>query len=303
MSYQPGDVVAGYVVQAFAGRGGSSEVYRVHDPVADRTAALKVLDVEHTGSRFSRLRFQLEFEVAEALDHPNIIAVYDHGELPPTGAHTLPVLWTLLEYVEGSTGTALVPRDRAEPDLPRVLQVAGQLAAALDHAHGRDVVHRDVKPSNVLLEEHPAPRAVLTDFGIARFLDDARPLARNGRVLGSLPYAAPEVLQAQQLRPATDVYSLGCTLVELLTGSPPFPYSSPFAITHAHLSKPPPQLSRRRAWLPVELDALVARAMAKDPSERFASCAEFVDLVADALSGVQVGRPARGPRLRRWLSR
>ncbi|MPQ97798.1 protein kinase [Modestobacter sp. I12A-02628] len=287
------------------GRGGTSTVYRVTDPDG-RVVALKLLDVEQVRSDVARARFHREFEIARELRHPHVIEVLDHGEAPARVPGARPLLWTTMEHVDGVTGSSLVPGPHAEPDLPRVLAVAGQVAGALDHAHARDVVHRDVKPSNVLVRAvDGAPWAVLTDFGIARFLDDARPLARNGRVLGSLPYAAPEVLQAQQLSGATDVYGLACTLVEWLTGRPPFPLPSPFAIVHAHLTRPPPELHRRRGWLPRALGPVVARALAKDPADRYVRCTEFTDLVAGLLSGVEPVRPAaeQQGRLSGWLGR
>jgi serine/threonine-protein kinase len=139
---------------------------------------------------------------------------------------------------------------------------------------------------------------MLTDFGIARFLDDTRPVAQNGRVLGSLPYAAPEMLQGQQLSAATDEYSFACSIVELLTGRPPYPLATSFAIVHAHIASAPPALSSRRSWIPRSVDSIMSKALSKDPGQRYQTCSELTDLIFGVLHDISV--PAAPPRRGLW---
>lgn len=287
----PGTRVAGLTVRAHLGSGGTSEVYKVHNPVADRIEALKILDTEFTDVEVARTRFEREFEIARALEHPHIVAMYRSGEmtgevLGPHRGHS--ALWMTMQYVEGTTAAVLVPTAHGQVRLPLMLRVLTQIADALDYAHRMDVLHRDVKPSNILIGHDDEISAVLTDFGIARFLDDTRPVAQNGRIVGSIPYAAPEMLQGQQLSTATDVYALACTVVELMTGRPPFPYPTTFGIVHAHIAGIPPKLSERRSWIPVAVDSIVAKALAKKPAERYQRCSEFIGLIENALRDVPV---------------
>jgi serine/threonine protein kinase len=298
MSLDPGQHVDGVEVGKTIGRGRLSRVYRAHELTTGREVALKVLAAP-AGSTVSD-RFVREFQLARALAHPHIVEVYRHGEL--TAQPDRPgALWLTMELVGAGTAADLVPAPDGQPDLARVQAVLSQVAGALDHAHRLDVVHRDVKPTNVLLRTADPVNAVLGDFGIAQFLDEATPLAPRGRVTGSVPYAAPEVLQAHRLTPATDVYSLTCTLVELLTGEPPYPRSTAFAVISAHLTAPPPSLRRRRPWLPGALDDVVARGLAKQPTGRFPTCGGLVLAVAAALDGVAV--PPQGPADPRRLLR
>lgn len=284
---RPGELVAGLEVGTAIGHGRLSTVHRARERGTGRQVALKVLTAGPAASG----RFVREFELARALAHPHVVRVYDHGVLG-AGSGRPGALWLTMELLEAGTAADLVPVPDAGPDLPRVLAVLAQVAGALDHAHRLDVVHRDVKPANVLLRSADPVDAVLGDFGIAQLLDEAAPLAPRGRVAGSVPYAAPEVLQAHRLTPATDVYSLACTLVELLTGDPPYPRSTAFAVIHAHLTAPPPSLRRRRAWLPEALDDVVARGLAKEPADRPPTCGELAGAVAAALDDVEVPPPA-----------
>ncbi|WP_307797372.1 serine/threonine-protein kinase [Williamsia soli] len=297
----PGTRVAGLTVRAHLGSGGTSEVYKVHNPVDDRIEALKVLDTEFTAVDVARMRFEREFEIARTLEHPHIVAMYRSGEL--AGAALGPqqvrsALWMTMQYVEGTTAAVLIPGPHGQPRLPLVLEVLAQIAEALDFAHRMDVLHRDVKPSNILIGHQTQISAVLTDFGIARFLDDTRPVAQNGRIVGSIPYAAPEMLQGQQLSTATDVYSLACAVVELLTGRPPFPYPTTFGIVHAHIAGVPPKVSDRRRWLPSAIDSILGKALAKDPAARYQSCSEFIDLIKNVVRDVPV--PPDSPRPFGW---
>jgi len=282
----PGQVLGGRVVLGLLGRGGSAQVYRVLRGAGRgaREEALKVLEPAAAGTEAGRRRFHRECEVAAEVRHPGVVAVLAHGEELPRGSRLrAPLLWAAQELLDGGTSASLRPRGRGQPDVARLLDVLAQAAAGLDAVHAHGVVHGDVKPTNVLLAAPPSPRAAVTDLGLARGLDEARPLARHGRVAGSLPYAAPEVLQALRATPATDTYSLACTAVELLSGEPPYPFATTFAVARAHVAGRAPQLSRRRRWLPAALDRVVARALAADPARRPVSCTALVQELHGAL--------------------
>jgi serine/threonine-protein kinase len=295
--FQPGDVISDYTVDTLLGGGASADVYRAHHTGGTDAVALKVLHTDPTGHPRARERFAREFTIASMLDHRHIVAMYGHGEIPARSM-TSPTLWMSMQYIDGPESSVLTPKAGREPDIASILRVSEQLAAALDYAHSMDVLHRDVKPTNILLNAD-CDSAFLNDFGIAQLIDDVLPLARNGRVRGSIAYAAPELLQGQQLTPTTDLYALACTMVEWLTGLPPYPRNTPFAITYAHLHDRAPSLSRRRRWLPTGLDSIFVKALAKAPGRRYDSCGQFVAIVAHMLRDI----PAPAPRAasHRWL--
>jgi serine/threonine-protein kinase len=300
--FEIGAVVAGYVIEGHLGSGSSADVYRARRPAESVPVALKVFHNQDAHDRVAE-RLDREFGIASRLRHPHIVAMYEHGELRAGGgvdedAANPTRLWLSMQYVDGPESTVLIPGPDDEPDVSAFVRVSTQIASALDYAHQMDVLHRDVKPANILLSADQRS-AFLTDFGIAQLLDDAKPLARNGRVRGSIAYAAPELLAAQQLLPQTDVYALACTMFEWLTGLPPYPRNTTFAITHAHLCDAVPKLTARRPWLPTALNSVFAKALAKDPAARYDSCAEFVAIVAKILRDV----PVPGRRRRRWPAR
>ncbi|ROZ86298.1 serine/threonine-protein kinase [Gordonia sp. OPL2] len=302
-----GEVVAGYTIDEFLGSGSSAEVYRVHRDSSDDPIALKVLHTRPNDRQRVRERFEREFSIAARLHHRHIVGMYARGEIDADtvgreNRSDATVLWMAMEFIAGTSAMELIPERGAEPDTATVVEIGGQIAAALDYAHSCDVLHRDVKPANIMVGRNGiGSRSVLTDFGIAQLLDDARPLARNGRVQGSIAYAAPELLTAQRLSPATDLYALAASMFELLTGEPPFPRATAFAITYAHIHDPLPKLTRMRPWLPSALNSVFARALAKNPGERYETCTEFTEIVRRALRDVPT--PDAPPRRRLWRRR
>jgi eukaryotic-like serine/threonine-protein kinase len=270
----PGDVFAGYTVERLLGRGGMSEVYLVAGP-----ETLKILNLDASRSQRLRARFVTEAEIASSLHHPNIVSVHAHGEFD---GH----LWMSMHYVDGYSAARLVARGQIPLDVARAARIVSDVAEALDYAHARGILHRDVKPSNILIGVDPQPdsreQVLLSDWGIARWVSDD--VVRPEAVLTSIPYAAPEVLRGQPLSAQADVYSLGATLVELLTGKPPYPLATPIAITDAHLNTPPPRVTARRKSLVPGLDTVVSRALAKNPDDRYRTCRELSDAVVQALS-------------------
>jgi quercetin dioxygenase-like cupin family protein len=226
-----------------------------------------------------RERFLRETELAASLEHPNVVPIHDAGDVDGR-------LYLAMRHVEGGDLRAVLRADEA-PTPARALELVGQVASALDAAHARGLVHRDVKPSNVLLDGRG--HVYLADFGLTRRLADGGQEAVEGRSLGTPAYLAPEQIEGGTIDARTDVYSLGCLLHECLTGSPPFARDSRLAVAWAHLEEEPPSASAARPELPGAIDAVIAKAMAKDPAERYATCAELVVAGGAALG---LGRPA-----------
>lgn len=276
-----GDSFAGYLVEGVLGQGGMGTVYRARHPRLPRLVALKLLHRAVSEDEELRRRFELEANVVARLDHPGIVGIYDRGT---QDGH----LWISMQYIAGTDAARVDPRT-APPG--HVVQIIADTADALDYAHGRGVLHRDIKPANILLSEQTSgrgPRAVLTDFGIARLLDADTKLTATGTFTATLAYASPEQLSGEQVDHRADQYSLACTLFTLLAGQTPYPATNPGQIVAGHITKPVPRLSDRRPDLPASLDAVIGRAMAKPRHERFASCSEFAEATVAALSG----RPA-----------
>ncbi|MEV6431234.1 protein kinase [Nocardia sp. NPDC051463] len=278
-----GELFAGYRIERVLGRGGMGTVYLAAHPRLPRQIALKLLSRELYADEEVRARFEREADVAARLDHPNVVSVFDRGAQDHQ-------LWISMQYVDGSDAAAF----RGTPlDPRRALHILGQTADALDHAHESGVLHRDVKPANILLTaaRTGGDRVLLTDFGIARLRDDAHQLTRTGEFLATLAYAAPEQLSGQPVDHRADQYALGCTLFALLTGEAPFAATNPGAVVAAHLTSPVPQASRVVAHLPSAIDAVIARAMAKDPDHRFGDCTEFAEAAYAAVTGVRPSAP------------
>jgi hypothetical protein len=276
-----GTRLLGYRIEALVGRGGMGVVYRVYDPRLKRNVALKLVAPELSDDGHFRERFLAEIEVAASLDHPNVIPIYDAGEVDGQ-------FFLAMRYVEGSDLKTLLTEGALET--ARALTICSQVADALDHAHERGLVHRDVKPSNVLLD--PREHVYLADFGLSRRISETGIPAGPGPSLGTPAYAAPEQIQGGDVDARADVYSLGCVLYECLTGDKPFERESELAMLWAHLQEPPPKASEHEPGLPVEIDAVIATALAKDADNRYAGCSELIEAAADALG---VAAPARRP--------
>ncbi|MFI9401055.1 serine/threonine-protein kinase [Nocardia sp. NPDC052316] len=276
---QPGEIFAGYTIERLLGRGGMGSVYLARHPRLPRLTAMKLLNPEVFHDKEIRTRFEREADLVARLDHPNIVTVFDRGVEDER-------LWISMQYIDGTDAAGVDARS-----LPpqRAVQIIGETAKALDFAHRRGVLHRDVKPANILLERTAGAgeRVFLTDFGIARFRDDTGRLTQTGTFTATLAYASPEQLSGALLDHRSDQYSLACTLFRLLTGTVPFDATNPVAVIQGHLQVPPPPVSRLRPGLPVALDAVLAKAMAKRPDGRFDSCAEFAGAAWHALTAPQ----------------
>ncbi|MFE9578198.1 serine/threonine-protein kinase [Nocardia sp. NPDC006044] len=267
---------AGYTIERLLGRGGMGSVYLARHPRLPRLTAMKLLNPEVFHDKEIRTRFEREADLVARLDHPNIVTVFDRGVEDER-------LWISMQYIDGTDAAAV---DSWSLSPQRAVQIIAETAKALDFAHSRGVLHRDVKPANILLEGAggTAERVFLTDFGIARFRDETGRLTQTGTFTATLAYASPEQLSGAILDHRSDQYSLACTLFRLLTGTVPFEATNPVAVIQGHLQAPPPPVSRLRPGLPVALDAVLAKAMAKRAEHRFDSCAEFADAAWHALT-------------------
>jgi serine/threonine-protein kinase len=241
-------------------------VYRAEHLNLRRRAAIKIIAPDLAESEGFRERFTREARVSAALQHPNIVTVYDAGEVDG-------LLYLAMQYIEGSDLAAML-REEGRLRPYRAIDVCRQVASALDAAHAAGLIHRDVKPGNVLIEGRTA---FLTDFGLTKRLESTRtPITRAGDVVGTIHYVAPEQIEGGQLSPRTDVYSLGCLLYHCLVGEVPFPRENDVAVIYAHLSEDPPPVTRRRPELPEGLDGVIAKALDKSPDRRFKSCGDLM---------------------------
>jgi hypothetical protein len=277
-----GAEIAGYRIEELAGRGGMGDVYRAFDTRLERPIALKLLSRGLADDETFRERLLRESRLAASLDHPNVVPIYEAGEADDR-------LFIAMRYVDGTDLKALLRRDGAlEPD--RAVAIAVQVADALDAAHARGLVHRDVKPSNVLLDQQGGrEHAYLADFGLTQSVSDRAPT--DGQLMGTVDYVAPEQIRGDDVDARADVYALGCLLFETLTGTLPFSGASEVGVVFAHLEEPPPAASERNPTLPRAVDAVLARAMAKDREERQASCGELVEETRRALGLATRGGP------------
>jgi WD40 repeat protein/tRNA A-37 threonylcarbamoyl transferase component Bud32/energy-coupling factor transporter ATP-binding protein EcfA2 len=280
-----GSELAGYRLEALLGRGGMGVVYLAQDPWLERQVALKLVAPERSRDEHFRTRFLRESRLAASLEHADVVPIYEAGE---AGGH----LYLAMRYVGGSDLKRLL-EEEGRLDPARALAILERVAVALDAAHAKGLVHRDVKPGNILLEgetDGDVPRRVyLSDFGLTSRAADEDP-GEVGELAGTLDYLAPEQVEGRPVSAATDVYSLGCVLYQCLTGEAPYPRDSRMEVLWAHLEGEPPRPSERSPGLPEALDAVVARALAKEPQSRYASCRELVAAARHALGD---GAPAR----------
>ncbi len=294
----PGDKIAGYRLEEQIGQGGMAVVYRALDERLDRRVALKLLAPGLAADTAFRTRFIRESRAAAAVDHPNIIPVYDAGD---AGGF----LFIAMRYVQGGDVRSLFNGGQVL-SAARVWNIVSQVAAALDAAHGHDLVHRDVKPANMLLDvggrstggkgnrrsDDASDHVYLSDFGISK-QTLASHLTSTGQFVGTLDYIAPEQIEAQTVDGHADQYSLACATFEMLTGEPPFRRDLGLALINAHLSAKPPSLLAKRSDLPPAAGQVLGRAMAKSPSERYPTCTEFATNLGRAF-GLLPGTPEVG---------
>jgi hypothetical protein len=271
--FEIGSDFVGYRIEELIGRGGMGIVYRAYDLRLKRTVALKLVVPELALDERFRERFARETELAMSLEHPNVVPIHDAGDVDGR-------LYLAMRLVAGTDLRKLL---RAEGPLEpsRALAICGQVGNALDAAHKNDLVHRDVKPSNVLVDEHA--HAYLADFGLTRRLEEQGVKSGDGRSVGTPAYLAPEQIEGKQVDGRADVYALGCLLFECLTGTAPYLGGSRLAVAWAHLEEKPPAASRRHTPLPSAIDAVLGKAMAKHPEERYRTCAALVAAAGEAL--------------------
>jgi YVTN family beta-propeller protein len=290
----PGRVFAGHEILREAGRGGMGVVYAARHLRLHVVRALKVLTERTADDAVFRARFERECQLAASLDHPNVVQVYEAGE--SDGA-----LYLSMRFVDGpNLGQVLAADGPLDPD--RTAGLMAQVAAGLDAAHDAGLVHRDVKPANILLEERSdGERAFLGDFGISRMLAPGGRLTETGEMLGTVDYVAPEQIAGTSVDARSDVYSLACVAFEALTGRPPLRRETRLATMFAHANAPRPDASERRPGLPRSVDAVFARALAIDPRRRYARASEFTADLESALAGRRTRRPTLRPSAL-WLA-
>jgi eukaryotic-like serine/threonine-protein kinase len=278
-----------YELDGVVGRGGMAEVYRARDIRLDRVVAVKTLREDLARDQTFQARFRREAQSAASLNHPSIVAVYDTGEDTSPTSH---VPYIVMEYVDGRTLRDLLRDDRRL--LPeRALEITDGVLRALDYSHRSGIVHRDIKPGNVMLTR--SGQVKVMDFGIARAVSDAQAtMTQTAQVIGTAQYLSPEQARGERVDARSDLYSTGCLLYELLTGRPPFLGDSPVAIAYQHVRENPVPPSRVDPEVPPWADAIVLRAMEKDPRDRYQSAGDMRADIQRALSGVPVAGPRAG---------
>src|SRR3954451_2001244 len=278
-----GQVFAGHRIEAEAGRGGMGVVYVATHLALNRRVALKLIAPDLAADEGFRERFKQESMTAASIDHPNVIPIYHAGEEDGK-------LYITMRYVDGTDLRAMIARD-GKVEARQAAEIVSQVAAALDAAHKSGLLHRDVKPANVLIGE--AGQAYLTDFGLTKHAGSKSGLTKTGMFVGTLDYIAPEQLQGGPVDARVDVYALGCVLYQSLTGTVPFPRDSEPAKIWAHMQDEPPPIVPSHPDVPAQFEQVVRRAMAKKPDDRYPSAG---DLGRAALAAAEARDVATGER-------
>ncbi|MFD0683899.1 Stk1 family PASTA domain-containing Ser/Thr kinase [Actinomadura fibrosa] len=281
-----------YELDTVIGRGGMAEVYRARDLRLDRVVAIKTLRSDLARDPTFQARFRREAQSAASLNHPSVIAVYDTGE---DIIGDTPIPYIVMEYVDGSTLRDLLRENRALlPD--KALEITDGILRALDYSHRGGIVHRDIKPANVMLTRNHEVKVM--DFGIARAMaDSAATMTQTAQVIGTAQYLSPEQARGERVDARSDIYSTGCVLYELLTGRPPFTGDSPVAIAYQHVREEPVPPSQVDPEIPQWADAIVLKAMAKDPAHRYQNATEFRQEIQRVLQGQPVASTAASTML------
>ena len=274
-----GEQLGGYRIESVIGRGGMGIVYLAEQVRLERKVALKVITPELAHDAAFRTRFERESRLAASIDHPNVVPVYEAGEVDG-------LLYIAMRYVRGTDLKALLAQGPMEPR--RAVALVAQVAGALDAAHASGLVHRDVKPGNILIEPGAGgggERAYLTDFGLTKRLSSASGITKTGFVVGTLDYIAPEQVQGAPVDARADIYALACVLFHALSGRVPFERENDMAKMYAHANLPAPALAEAAPHVPAALGDVVRRGMAKEPDERFASAGDLGRAAEAALAG------------------
>lgn len=284
MSDSVGRQLGPYRITKKIAKGGMAEIYEGVDEVHNRPVAIKVLRADMAEEQEFVTRFRREAEAVAQLKHPNILEVYDSGFEDETEYITM-------TYVDGGSLKDLISRGPMSPE--EAVSIAIQLADALDYAHQEGIVHRDVKPSNVLLAPDGTP--LLTDFGIAKSFDETQHLTRTGRSIGTPQYMAPEQIQGDPVDHRTDVYALGIVLYEMVTGRVPFDATTPAAALYKQINEPPPPISEAKVEIPGWLEDIIQKAIAKNPADRYQRAADLAAALRDRRAPEHVPTPPPMP--------
>ncbi|GAA0415662.1 hypothetical protein Acor_58720 [Acrocarpospora corrugata] len=285
-----GQQLGDYTIEAVVGRGGMATVYRARDQRLGRAVALKILAPQLAHDARFRDRFVRESRLVASIDHPHIIPIYEASESED-------LLFIAMRYVEGSDMRRLVQSNGPLP-VARANRLFAQIASALDAAHANGLVHRDVKPANILVTE--SDHVYLTDFGLTKSASAEAGLTSHGHFMGTPRYVAPEQIRGLPVDGRSDGYAFACVVYEALTGQPPFQRDTELALLYAHVSHDPPPLTPYRPDLPHGVNQVMMRALAKSPVDRYPTCTAFVSALRDAISGTEGDQPSQGSGRASW---